>query len=140
MSSPCTCPRAVLHTDTVDPRGDPFRTRAEIEPTHSVHHTPSATGALLLTHLPIDLRREIVRFIPRHEGAELLTAAFASGTAKLTYVRRSRFTARGNSVVWQGLRPSVFNSAYYGGGVGVPGIARVGISKGEVLRMARRGV
>ena len=94
----------------------------------------------LLLMVPIDLWREIIRFIPRHEGAKLLTEAFASGTAKLTYVKRSRFAARGNSVVWQGLRPSVLNSAYYGGRAGVPGIARIGISKGEVLRMVRKGL
>lgn len=102
--------------------------------------TPPATGALLLARLPVDLRREIVRLVRRHEGAELLVAAFASGTVKLTYVKRNRFAARGNSVVWQGLRPSVLKSAYYGGGAGVPGIARVGISKGEALRMARKGL
>lgn len=87
--------------------------------------------------LPIELRRYIVRLIPRSETAELINKSYSK--IKLTYVRIKQFTD--NSFhkynVWNDLKPSNLESVFYGD---KKHILRINISKGQIIKLKSMGV
>lgn len=84
--------------------------------------------------LPDDIRRTIIRFLPRNHTAKIINSSFSK--VELKYVRRYRFTAN-MFHVWNDLKPSTLQSVHYGDG---KQFRRASISKGEYIRLSNLGV
>tara|TARA_Y100000389_G_scaffold205142_1_gene264025 strand:+ start:20157 stop:20489 length:333 start_codon:yes stop_codon:yes gene_type:complete len=87
--------------------------------------------------LPIDLRRYIVRLLPRTESAELIKKSYSK--IRLTYVRIKQFTDNSFNKynVWNDLNPSHLESVFYGD---EKHIVRINISKGQIIKLKSIGV
>lgn len=94
--------------------------------------------------LPIELKREIVKFTPRHPAAQIMHDA--RQTLSLNYVRRYNFEDADFSqhqfghrrmFIWEELKPSNLKSIFYGD---TKKITRSNISKGQYIQLRRLGV
>ena len=81
----------------------------------------------MFDQLPLDLKREIIRYIPRNETAELIRGA---PKLALQYIPNFMFKARYRSI-WDDIRPSTLGTFYYGNGA----VIREKITKGERIRV-----
>lgn len=84
--------------------------------------------------LPDDIRRTIIRFLPRNHTAKIINSSFSK--VELKYVRKYRFTVNTISV-WNDLKPSSLQSVHYGDG---KQFRRASISKGEYIRLSKLGI
>ena len=83
--------------------------------------------------LPPELRRIIIRFIPRSKTAEIIHNSL-SNVITLNYVRIYKYS---DTEVWNELKPSTLQTLFYGD---KKHIIRTGISKGESLRLMKYGI
>lgn len=90
-----------------------------------------------MENLPLDIQREIIRFIPRHDSAQIIYES--RHLLGLTYVRRYVF--EGNPLyeerIWNQLKPSHLKSLFYGD---TKKITRNLISKGQYIHLRKIGV
>lgn len=81
----------------------------------------------MFDQLPVDLKREIIRYIPRNETAQLIHSA---PKLALYYIPNFMFDPPHRSV-WNDTRPSALGAMYYGNGA----VIRENITKGERIRV-----
>lgn len=90
-----------------------------------------------MEHLPIELKREIVKFIPRHDTAQIIHES--RYLLSLTYVRRFMFEH--NPVyeqrIWDELKPVHLRSMFYGD---TQKITRSKISKGQYIKLRNTNI
>ena len=87
--------------------------------------------------LPDELKREIVKFIPRHDTAQMIHDS--RYTLSLNYVRR--FNYEDNLLysqrIWEELKPINLKSVFYGD---THKITRSNISLGQYIQLRYRGI
>ena len=88
-----------------------------------------------MEHLPIEIQREIVKFIPRHDSAQIIYDS--RYLLSLKYVRRFLFEDNPfyEGRVWDELKPTHLRSVFYGD---TQKITRTQISKGQYIKLKRR--
>tara|TARA_Y100000389_G_C17340916_1_gene453273 strand:+ start:744 stop:1019 length:276 start_codon:yes stop_codon:yes gene_type:complete len=86
-----------------------------------------------MEQLPEDIKREIIRFIPRHDLAQIIHDSRC--LISLTYVRRWMFDSPVNEErIWGELNPVYLRSIFYGD---THKITRSKISKGQIIKLKR---
>lgn len=86
-----------------------------------------------LKNIPPELRRIIIRFIPRSKTAKIIHNSL-SNIISLKYVRIYKFS---DTEVWNDLKPSTLQTVFYGD---KKHIIRRDISRGERLRLMKYGI
>lgn len=89
-----------------------------------------------MEHLPIELKRVIVKFIPRHDAAQIIHDS--GRNVSLYYVRRYKYEDRPlyHKRVWEELKPEALKSLFYGDS---KHIIRSNVSKGQHIRLRTQG-
>ena len=90
--------------------------------------------------LPIELKREIVKFAPRHPTAQIMHDSRQA--LSLNYVRRFKyendhFPYYQRMFIWDELKPSKLKSIFYGD---TQKITRSNISKGQYIKLRNLGI
>ena len=90
-----------------------------------------------MENLPVELKREIIRYIPRNDTAQIIYDS--SCNLSLTYVRRFMFEENPlyEERIWNELKPSHLKSLFYGD---TKKITRNLISKGQYIHLRKIGV
>lgn len=90
-----------------------------------------------MEHLPIDIQREIIKFIPRHDSAQIIYDS--RHLLSLKYVRRFLFEDNPayEKRIWDELKPTHLRSAFYGD---AHKITRSQLSKGQYIYLKHRGL
>ena len=90
-----------------------------------------------MEQLPIELKRQIIKFIPRHDTAQIIHES--RYLLSLTYVRRYIF--EDNPVyeqrIWDELKPVHLRSMFYGD---IQKITRTKISKGQYTKLRNKNI
>ena len=90
-----------------------------------------------MEQLPIELKRQIIKFIPRHDTAQIIHES--RYLLSLTYVRRYIF--EDNPVyeqrIWDELKPIHLRSMFYGD---TQKITRTKISKGQYIKLQNKNI
>lgn len=91
-----------------------------------------------MEQLPIELKRQIIKFIPRHDTAQIIHES--RYLLSLTYVRR-RYIFEDNPVyeqrIWDELKPVHLRSMFYGD---IQKITRTKISKGQYIKLRNKNI
>ncbi len=85
-----------------------------------------------MDELPIELKREIVKFAPRHPTAQIMHDS--RQTLSLNYVRGTNYE---RMFIWEELKPSNLKSIFYGD---TKIITRSNISKGQYVKLRNLGI
>ena len=85
-----------------------------------------------MDELPIELKREIVKFAPRHPTAQIMHDS--RQTLSLNYVRWTNYE---RMFIWEELKPSNLKSIFYGD---TKIITRSNISKGQYVKLRNLGI
>lgn len=90
----------------------------------------------MMERLPDELKREIIRFIPRNDTAQLI---HDSKSLSLKYVRRYMFQTNEHyeQRIWSELKPSRTMSVFYGD---IRRIRRTTISLGQRVMLRSHGI
>lgn len=85
-----------------------------------------------MENLPDELKREIVKFIPRHDSAQIIYES--RHYLSLKYVRRYRLLDNPlyEQRIWKELKPTTLGTLFYGDS---QQIARSDVSKGEHIKL-----
>ena len=65
----------------------------------------------MFLNLPIELKRAILRFIPRNETAQIM---HEQESLSLQYVRNYKYSPLYKNLIWECLKPYQVKSLYYG--------------------------
>lgn len=92
--------------------------------------------------LPIEMKRKIVKFIPRHPTAQMIYDS--RHRLSLTYIRRYNFendfpatSLVRRMFIWEDLKPSNLKSTFYGDAYM---IIRSNISRGQYIQLRHLGI
>jgi len=90
-----------------------------------------------MENLPNELKREIVKFIPRHDTAQMIYDS--SRNLSLYYVRMYKYEDRPlyHKRIWEELKPETLKSLFYGDS---KQIIRSNVSKGQHIRLRAQGI
>ena len=85
-----------------------------------------------MEQLPIDVKREIVKFIPRHDTAQIIHDS--RHNLSLYYIRGYKYenTPLYHKRIWQELKPETLKSLFYGDN---KQITRSSVSKGQLIKL-----
>lgn len=85
-----------------------------------------------MEHLPIEIKREIVKFMPRHDTAQIIYDS--RNNISLNYVRRYNYENYPlyEERIWDELKPEKLKSLFYGD---KERIVRSNVSKGQHIRL-----
>ena len=89
-----------------------------------------------MENLPDELKREIVKFIPRHDNAQIIHDS--RHNLSLNYVRRFRYFENilYHKRIWEELKPTTLGTLFYGDN---QKIIRSNVSKGEHIKLRIMG-
>ena len=92
---------------------------------------------IVMENLPVELKREIIKYIPRNDTAQIIYDS--SHNLCLTYIRRFQFEDNPlyEERIWNELKPSHLKSLFYGD---TKKITRNLISKGQYIHLRKIGV
>jgi hypothetical protein len=90
-----------------------------------------------MEYLPIDVQREIIKFIPRHDSAQIIYDS--RYLLSLKYLKMSYFKDKPiyKLRIWDELKPFHLRSVFYGDS---QKITRTQISKGQYVRLKTHGL
>jgi hypothetical protein len=90
-----------------------------------------------MEHLPIEVQRQIIKFIPRHDSAQIIYDS--RYLLSLKYVRRFNFKDKPiyKQRIWDELKPAHMRSVFYGDS---QKITRTQMSKGQYIHLKTRGL
>lgn len=90
-----------------------------------------------MENLPIEIQREIIRFIPRHNNAQIIHDS--RHLLSLKYVRKFMFESNQlyEHRIWNELKPVHLRSVFYGD---TQKIIRSRISKGQYIQLRTIGL
>jgi hypothetical protein len=92
---------------------------------------------LKMGHLPVEIQREILHFIPRHPTAQIIYDS--KHVLSLKYVRRFLFEDNllYEKRIWDELNPVHLRSIFYGD---TQNITRTQVSKGQYIQLKHYGI
>lgn len=90
-----------------------------------------------MEQLPIEIKREIVRFIPRHDTAQIIYDS--RNSISLNYVRRYNYENYPlyEERIWDELKPEKLNTLFYGD---QEMIVRSNVSKGQHIKLRAQNI